>query len=206
METKTIAMIGGGAVLLLILCCVCILLLCSSSVSGYFMYKKMKGARVYKTYLNTDYDKQGDISKQDADAETCKTACDSIAGCIGFSHDGTTCHFKNNTIQKPDYTENSTFYYTGPDFTPVGPATMRDYKIYTNTDYDKQGDLKKQTGDVKTCKIACDKLADCTGFTHNGKECHFKNNTIKTPSYNELSTYYYTGTDFNPIGPAVKKS
>jgi hypothetical protein len=80
------------------------------------------------------------------------------------------------------------------------------YQTYAATNYVGQGDISNKDGDVESCKTACDAMtgdaaSTCSGFVSRDKHCWFKNNTVKTPSYDTTTTYYYKGSA--PPGPAT---
>ena len=87
-----------------------------------------------------------------------------------------------------------------PSSLNTAPVT---YSSYPSTDYSGQGDISNSPGTATTCPAMCDAIPGCTGFTFNSSSntCFFKNNTVTTPSYNTIATYYYKGTA--PPGPAT---
>jgi len=82
----------------------------------------------------------------------------------------------------------------------------RTYNAYPQADFTGQGDISSQTGTIDSCKIACDKLSNCNGFTYAGSNCYFKNiNNSNTLNLNPSSTYYYTsgGEGTNPYASYI---
>lgn len=156
---------------------------------------------LYKKLDATDYPEQGNLLTAPGNETSCKMACSSLAKCAGFVTDGTTCWFKDNTVATPSYNEKMKYFYnteTAPSApaTAPTPAPAPTYATLASTDYAGQGDIASHTG--ATCQTICDNTPNCTGFVTNGTNCWFKDNTVKTPSYNEGLTYYYKGTAPTP--------
>lgn len=85
----------------------------------------------YGKYEYTDYSNQGDISHASGNVELCKSTCNSLNSCTGFSTDGSTCWYKNNTVNVPSFNPILTYYYNGTP--PPGPATVPSAKPITDS-------------------------------------------------------------------------
>ena len=93
----------------------------------------VSGAREYKTYADTDYTNQGDISSIQArsinapgqSVAACKAMCDATTSCTGFVQNSVgSCYLKDTTkVTTASTVPGSTFYYTGSTIPPPKPST-----------------------------------------------------------------------------------
>jgi hypothetical protein len=161
------------------------------------------------SYTYTKYTDKGIISGYE-DRETnltgCKALCESLDDCIGFVMDKsqTKCWAKNSLYNMIDDTGFDTYRINNEQFDadadgPWLPYTKQSNKIKYGRPV--AGNSGTYSGNLAECKVLCDSLDECGGFTMDKSqtECWVKTNISVLETDDGYDTYGKPGGGVTPL-------